>query len=95
LIGIFFVRRPWCRILCPLGAIFSLFNRISAFFLRFNADQCTKCEQCHKLCEYGIEPERSPNNWRCVRCLECTRCGPQALTFGSIFEQQHEKPVNE
>ena len=22
--AIFFIRRPWCRILCPLGAIFSL-----------------------------------------------------------------------
>jgi len=95
LIGIFFVRRPWCRILCPLGAIFSLFNRISAFFLRFHPDKCSNCERCHKLCEYGIEPERSPNNWRCVRCLECTQCSPQALTFGSIFEQRHEKPANE
>jgi len=95
LIGIFFMKRPWCRLLCPLGAIFSLFNRVSAFFLRFNADQCTNCERCHKLCEYGIEPEKSPNNWRCVRCLECTGCDPQALTYGSIFEQQHEKPVNE
>lgn len=95
LIGIFFVKRPWCRILCPLGAIFSLFNRVSAFFLRFNADECTNCEQCHKLCEYGIEPERSPNDFRCVRCLECIRCGPQALTFGSIFEQRHEKSANE
>ncbi len=86
LIGIFFIKRPWCRILCPLGAIFSLFNRVSAFFLRFNPAKCINCEQCHKLCEYGVEPERSPNNLRCVRCLECTRCSPDALTLGSIFE---------
>lgn len=88
LVGIFFIKRPWCRILCPLGAIFSLFNRVSVFFLRFNPEKCTNCEQCHKLCEYGIEPERSPNNWRCVRCLECTRCDPDALTLGSIFERK-------
>ena len=87
LIAIFFVRRPWCRILCPLGAIFSLFNRVSAFFLRFNVDKCTNCEQCHKLCEYGIEPEKSPNDLRCVRCLECTSCSPGALSLGSIFER--------
>ena len=91
LITIFFMKRPWCRMLCPLGAIFSLFNRVSAFFVRFNADECTDCGRCHKLCEYGIEPEKSPNDSRCVRCLECTNCGPSALTFGSIFE--HSKTV--
>lgn len=94
LIGIFFIKRPWCRILCPLGAIFSLFNRVSALFLRFNPDKCTNCLQCHKLCEYGIEPERSPNNGRCIRCLECIGCGPDALTLGSIFERQKQTTSN-
>jgi ferredoxin-type protein NapH len=88
LVGIFFIKRPWCRVLCPLGAIFSLFNRASVFFLRFNPEKCTDCKRCHKLCEYGIEPERSPNNSRCVRCLECTSCGPGALTLGSIFKRK-------
>lgn len=91
LIAIFFMRRPWCRLLCPLGAIFTLFNRFSAFFLRFDADQCTQCERCHKLCEFGIEPEKSPDDLRCVRCLECTRCRPEALTLGSIFERSESK----
>lgn len=91
LVGIFFVKRPWCRILCPLGAIFSLFNRVSVFFLRLNPDKCTACERCHKLCEFGIEPEKSPNDLRCVRCLECTGCGPGALTLGSIFERPQRK----
>jgi len=86
LIAIFFIKRPWCRILCPLGAIFSLFNRASAFFLRFDAESCTHCERCHKLCEYGIEPEKTPNDLRCIRCLECTQCSPDALTLGSVFE---------
>jgi len=87
LIAIFFMRRPWCRVLCPLGAIFSIFNRVSAFFLRFNAAECTHCEQCHKLCEYGIQPELTPNDLSCIRCLECTKCSPEALTLGSVFEQ--------
>ena len=91
LIAVFFVRRPWCRVLCPLGAIFSLFNRFSAFFLHFNKDKCTDCKRCHKLCEYGIEPEKSPNDLRCIRCLECTQCGPDALNFGSIFEKSKTK----
>jgi polyferredoxin len=87
LVAIFFVKRPWCRILCPLGAIFSLFNRISAFFIRFNLDNCTNCLQCHKFCKYNIEPEKSPNDLRCIRCLECTRCNFDALNFTSTFER--------
>lgn len=94
LVAVFFVKRPWCRILCPLGAIFSLFNRVSVFFLGLNPDKCTHCERCHKLCEFGIEPEKSPNDLRCVRCLECTRCGPGALTLGSIFKRP-ETGVNQ
>jgi len=87
LLAIFFMRRPWCRLLCPLGAIFSLFNRVSAFFLRFDANECTQCERCHELCKYGIEPEKTPNDLSCIRCLECTKCSPQALTLRSIFER--------
>jgi ferredoxin-type protein NapH len=97
LIAIFFMKRPWCRVLCPLGAIFSLFNRISAFFLRFNADKCTHCDRCHKLCEYGIEPEKTPNDLNCIRCLECTKCNPDALNVASIFERtpnKNDKPNN-
>jgi polyferredoxin len=90
LMAIFFVRRPWCRVLCPLGAIFSVFNRTSAFFLRFNRDQCTDCKRCHKMCKYGVEPEKSPNDSRCVRCLECTSCGPAALSLASIFEKSEK-----
>ena len=91
LIAIFFMRRPWCRLLCPLGAIFTLFNRFSAFFLRFDTEECTHCERCHKLCKFGIEPEKAPNDLRCVRCLECTRCSPEALSLGSIFENTDSK----
>ena len=86
--AMFFARRPWCRILCPLGAILSLFNRVSVFFLRFSPHKCNNCLYCHKSCDYGINPEMSPNDIRCIRCLECSSCVPQAITFTSIFEQQ-------
>lgn len=90
LVAIFFVKRPWCRILCPLGAVFSLFNRISVFLLRLDPDKCNNCERCNKLCEYDIDPQVSPNDSRCIRCLECTRCGPKALTFGSVFQHRQQ-----
>ena len=93
IVTIFFMKRPWCRVLCPLGAIFSLFNRASVFFLRVDPNKCTDCKRCHKLCEFGIQPEKSPNDSRCVRCLECTACGPDALKLETIFHRKHETPA--
>ena len=86
LIAVFFVNRPWCRLLCPLGAFFGLFNKISAFFLGFDPDKCTNCNQCRNICEYGIDPVARPNDSRCIRCFECTKCGPGALTVNSILD---------
>ncbi len=93
-VAIFFVKRPWCRVLCPLGAIFSLFNRVSVFFLKVDPDKCTDCKRCHKLCDLGIQPEKSPNDSRCIRCLECTACGPNALSIRTVFHRD-KKPARE
>ncbi len=89
-VAIFFIKRPWCRMLCPLGAIFSLFNRVSVFFLRVDPKRCTDCKRCHKLCDFGIQPEKSPNDSRCTRCLECTACGPEALRLEMVFHRHQD-----
>jgi polyferredoxin len=88
LVAIFFIRRPWCRVLCPLGVILASFNRVSGFFLRFDRGKCTTCGRCTKLCKYNIDPEQSPNDLRCIRCLECTRCKLGALTPATILHRQ-------
>lgn len=67
--------RPWCTVLCPLGGLLSMFNRFSLFHLKFKASACTRCNLCHSKCKYGLQPDRSPNSSRCIRCLECTTCG--------------------
>ena len=87
-IGTIFVTiRPWCRILCPLGAIFGFFNRFSLFTLDLKERQCTKCSRCRTLCTYGIHPDKTPNADNCLRCLECTKCGPGALTPGTLLDE--------
>lgn len=81
-----FIHRPWCVLLCPLGALYGLSNKFSALFLRFAPHKCIKCGWCRKLCKYGVEPDRVANDLRCVRCLECTRCG--VLTVAGIFSRK-------
>jgi len=91
--SILFIRRPWCRVLCPLGVIFSACNRVSAFFLRSDGDGCTDCQRCGKLCRYNIEPQKSPNDLRCIRCLECTRCSVGALAPHTILHGRRKAPA--
>lgn len=73
--------RPWCRV-CPLGAIFGLFNRVSGFFLKFNPQACTACQICHQKCPAGLRPEKDTQDQLCLRCLECAACPSGALDVG-------------
>ena len=83
LTAMFFTWRPWCTLFCPLGAIYGLFNRVSAVFLRFHPERCNECGLCRQQCHYGVRPDRRANDPRCIRCLECTRCG--AISVASVF----------
>ncbi|MHC4843085.1 MAG: 4Fe-4S binding protein [Planctomycetota bacterium] len=86
LIAILFVKRPFCRMMCPLGAIFGIFNRVSAFFVKLDGEKCNSCAKCSKLCIYGVEPYKTPNNDLCIRCLECTKCDAEAITIGTPLD---------
>lgn len=72
--SMFFIRRPWCGVLCPLGAIFGLFSRISMFTVRFYPERCRECGLCDKTCAYGVDSSVRADDPRCIRCLECARC---------------------
>lgn len=74
------VKRPFCRAACPLGAIFSLFNRVSFLRLAWNQDTCTRCGKCQKVCPVDIRIDRNPDSVDCLRCLDCTKCPSVKLT---------------
>lgn len=64
--------RSFCRTLCPLGAIFSVFNRFSLFRFRLAFQKCPDCGVCEKACPVGIHPVQQMNHEECVRCFDCT-----------------------
>ncbi len=70
-----FIYRPWCRLLCPLGALLGIFNRLSVFHLRFMPSSCTECNLCRTNCPVGVEVDNRANTSACIRCLKCTTCG--------------------
>ena len=67
------VKRPFCRVVCPLGALFSLFNRVSLVQLEV-ANGCRDCGHCRTLCPMDLKVSDAPNSAECIRCFSCTQC---------------------
>ena len=70
------VYRPFCRYLCPLGAIYGLFNPVALYRFRIDADKCTKCGACQRACKLDIAVWQTPNSAACIRCGDCRRACP-------------------
>jgi len=45
-----FIGRPFCRFICPYGAILSLFSRISFLRVKITKKDCINCQLCHNAC---------------------------------------------
>jgi ferredoxin-type protein NapF len=76
-------KRFWCRYLCPLGTLFSIFSR-PRILRRSVTDDCTHCLKCVKECPVGAIPEEIPQAYRqqdCISCFKCLECPPKAVSF--------------
>ena len=89
--GMLFVQRPWCALLCPLGAIYGLTNYFSFLHLKVNKHTCTDCGLCKKTCKYGVDPRSKLDEQRCIRCLDCTKCGHVSASTVLMHNNQGKK----
>ena len=77
-------RRFWCRNLCPLGALLSLFSRFGGIKRRVSR-ACIECGECARQCPMGAIPEdsRATHTPECIQCQTCAAlCAPHAIRFG-------------
>jgi len=78
-------RRPFCRWVCPLGAIWGLFNPISVMGLQVSGERCIQCAACKEACPVDILIYENPNASACIRCLECSRvCPRDAISWAPL-----------
>ncbi len=77
------IYRPFCKYLCPLGAIYGLFNRFALYRTHLDTDKCIHCGACAAACRMCVDPSKTPNSAECIRCGDCARaCPADALHMG-------------
>lgn len=76
IIASIFIYRPFCRYLCPLGAFYSLFNKVSFIKYEIDENKCTSCNACTQKCKMNIQIYKNPNSIECVRCGDCIKTCP-------------------
>lgn len=72
-VGCVFAFRLFCRFLCPLGALYGLFNKISLFGVKVNAPDCTNCGLCVSHCKLDV---KHVGDQECISCGECMAVCP-------------------
>lgn len=76
------IYRPFCKYICPLGAVYSVFNPISVLKYRVDDGKCTHCGACANICKMQIDPSKTPNHLECIRCGQCKKiCPTGAISF--------------
>lgn len=79
IVGAVFIYRDFCRFLCPLGAIYGLFNRISILGIKLDKPKCTNCGLCVSACGMDI---RHIGDHECISCGDCiTACPTGAISY--------------
>ncbi len=80
--------RSFCRFLCPLGAIYSLFSKISILGIQVDENKCTGCQACVRYCKLDI---KKPGDRECIQCGECREiCRPGAICWKNYGKGKQE-----
>lgn len=77
------VYRPFCKFVCPLGAIYGLFNKFALYRLAVNHETCISCGRCAEVCPMGCDPVQNAGDRECIRCGKCKdACPVEAISMG-------------
>lgn len=88
------IYRPFCRYLCPLGAIYGLFNKYAIYRIVVDKDKCTECKACQNTCELDIPVWKKPDSIDCIRCGMCVdACSKGCITLNFFPEKARDKKV--
>lgn len=81
--------RAYCNLLCPVGAIDAIANRLGLRFgrrMRVSSSECNGCGQCKEVCPtwaIDVEDEATIDQLSCMPCRICEDiCPNEAISYG-------------
>ena len=74
-----FCYRSFCRFICPLGAIYGLFNKLALIRAKVDENRCNGCGACVRNCKMDV---RHVGDHECINCAKCMgACNQNALSL--------------
>lgn len=88
LISTVFISRIFCKIGCPIGAVYALTNKLAIFKPQCDRDRCVKCGACSRVCPMNLNVPHEVGGPECITCGDCIKvCKPKALYRTNIFKK--------
>jgi polyferredoxin len=74
-----FLRNPFCRFLCPYGALLGVLSRFSPAKVERRESACISCGGCNKACPSHLDVMHKGrvNSEECIGCLRCVSSCPK------------------
>lgn len=86
------IYRPFCKYICPLGALYGLFQKVSFYQMSVDYTKCNGCGKCEKTCKMQVNIRKNINSPECIRCGECKKvCHKNAISSGWKENKKMEK----
>ena len=92
------VHRFFCKLICPLGAIYGLLNKVSFYRLTVDESKCIHCGKCARICQMDVDPVKHPQSAECIRCGDCAAACPTGairLGFGVFKKKETAAPAGQ
>lgn len=80
-----FIYRSFCRFICPLGALYGLFARVSLIGVRVDCERCTGCGKCIRECPMDIHRVGDHECISCGRCISACPTKAIELRAGNLI----------
>ena len=86
-----FAFRAFCRFICPLGALYGLFNKISIFGVKVDNSKCINCDKCTRHCKMDVH---HVGDQECISCGECMDvCPTNAIQWKGVLRKNESAGI--